>query len=209
MPSVTTVIGQNLGWDKEMLLGWTRKMMREGKDPILFRDRAGAFGTVVHKFVELGRVDSVGLDLKVLSLLSQDWLDKAKGAFDRYAEWAKQHWVEPLAAELPLVSEEYKYGGTLDMVANVDGVPSLLDVKTSSRIKTSHRVQVSAYKHLYHEVHGVWLQPVLLHLPGRDSDEPLEPYPMGPLVAEWDAFLHLLALYQLKKVLDPFEREDR
>ena len=203
VPSVTGIIGA-LGWDKEILLGWTRKMLRAGKDPLAYRDSAGAFGDLVHKYVETG---DVGVTTDTIELLSDAQRADALRAYTRYQEWAAQHHLTIQDQELRLVSETYRFGGTIDAVAELDGAPTLLDVKTSSHISEAHRIQVAAYKHLYHDVHGIWLQPILLHL-DRKGTEALEPYPMGPLEAEWEAFTLLLRLNELKKTLSPFDFSD-
>ena len=66
------------------------------------------------------------------------------------------------ASELKMTSEIYKYNGTMDITATIDNVPVIGDWKTSTAKKEEKPViydeymtQVSAYRHLYKEVHGI------------------------------------------------------
>ena len=50
--SVTTLIGQHLGWNKQMLIAWSRIQGLKGKDANKVRDEAGEIGTLAHKYCE-------------------------------------------------------------------------------------------------------------------------------------------------------------
>ena len=54
---------------------------------------------------------------------------------------------------MEVISEEYQYGGTLDKVAVIDGVLSIMDFKSSSGIFPEHRIQIAAYGHSWSEMH--------------------------------------------------------
>ena len=65
----------------------------------------------------------------------------------------RQHRVDVIAAECQVVSEIHRYGGTLDLVATIDGVPSLLDFKTGRGVYPEHRIQLAAYGQAWNEAH--------------------------------------------------------
>jgi hypothetical protein len=197
VPSVTTIIGTNLGWNKGALMGWVKKMMREGKDPDKVRDQAADIGTITHGMIEA--------HIKGESFPTEEYapvdVEKALSGYQAYLDWENQHNVDPVASELGLVSEKYRYGGTLDFIAYVDNIVSLVDFKTSNGLYVDHRIQLAAYLWLYEETHGgVQLFPHLLQLDKNDGSFHHHQFPQG-LEKEWQAFLHLLALHTLKSEL--------
>ena len=67
---------------------------------------------------------------------------------------ATQHGLRPLEVEAFLISETHGYGGTLDLIAELDGETWLLDWKTgksvawpSGDVYSDHRLQLAAYAH--------------------------------------------------------------
>lgn len=60
----------------------------------------------------------------------------------KFLDWWDEHEVEVLATEITVVGNGY--AGTLDHIWKVDGVPMLIDAKTSRRVGDSHRAQLSA-----------------------------------------------------------------
>lgn len=63
--------------------------------------------------------------------------------------WLENFGVDPMASETTVFDdrEANPYAGTFDLLAKIDGVPWLLDFKTSVMAHKSHVYQVSAYKH--------------------------------------------------------------
>jgi hypothetical protein len=200
--SVTTVLGQNLGWGANELLGWARKRALAGEDPNEIRDAAGRFGTIVHAKVEAHeehrRVKLDGFDPKEVK--------RADKAYKRYLDWRKEHEVEVTGSELSLVSEKYKFGGTIDLVATIDGRACLPDLKTNSSVRPKMRIQLAAYRQLYFENFGEDRLPIILHV--GQGKHPLVPYPLYNTDKEWRVFLLLMELNQLRETLDPFDSED-
>ena len=128
--SVTTVIGNNLGWNKAVLLGWSRKMAMQGTDPNAIKNNAAKIGTLTHKMVEnyiQGKETNI-------FLYSDAEVATAKVGFKAYLEWEEEYNPEYLMTEARLVSNEYLYGGTIDTVVNIHGKIGLLDLKTSNNI---------------------------------------------------------------------------
>ncbi|GAG48487.1 unnamed protein product, partial [marine sediment metagenome] len=138
VPSVTTIIGGNLGWNKGALIGWTRKMALQGIDPSKERDEAADIGTLAHALIE-EHITSIAPHLEPVpvdkDLYSPANLDKAENAFLSYLDWEKQHDIDltdpRVQTEIRLVSEWLQYGGMLDLIAPIDGVLSLIDFKST------------------------------------------------------------------------------
>lgn len=206
VPSVTTIIGGNLGWNKGVLLGWTKKMMRQGIDPDKVRDAAADVGTLAHALIEeyiterAPHLETVPVDREEYSPAH---LKLALNAFDAFLNWAETWEIDfespEVRSEKRLVSEWYQFGGTLDWIAPLKGELVLIDFKTSNGLYVEHRIQLAAYQYLYKEVTGLWLATHLLQL---EKDEPkFHHHPFPNLDKEFEAFKHLIALHALKKEL--------
>jgi hypothetical protein len=68
--------------------------------------------------------------------------------------WFDTAYVAPWQTEMKVWSVRYRYQGTLDMVGEVNGVPTLVDFKTSSRINEDMGMQLAAYANAYRELTG-------------------------------------------------------
>ena len=64
-----------------------------------------------------------------------------------FLEWEPNHDIEPLLVEGTVVNETFGYAGTLDHIWKLDGVPTLIDAKSSKRIYESHVAQLAAIQH--------------------------------------------------------------
>ena len=195
LPGVTTIIGSNLGWSKGALMYWA---WQEGIERRNFRDtskKAADIGTVAHAMVEA--------DLKELkfdsSKYDKELLDKAETAFLAWLEWKDLVKFDLLESELPLVSEEYGFGGTLDIAA-IKNVTSIVDLKTSNGTYPEHLLQIAAYGQLYNENREQKIQAYyLLRLGKEDGSFHYHYWP--ELEFAWISFKHLLELHSLHKFL--------
>jgi len=79
-------------------------------------------------------------------------VDKAENSFLSYLDWEKNHKIEPVLLETPLVSEVFKFGGTPDCVCHLDDKEglTLLDFKTGGIYK-EHYWQIAGYTCLLEE----------------------------------------------------------
>lgn len=141
VPSVTTILGVI---DKPALVPWANRMGRQGIDTRTYVDELAAVGTLAHYRIECllteRRPDFTGW--------TQDQMAKSLHAVVKFREWASDNNVEVIATELPLVSEVHRYGGMIDVLAKVNGVPAVIDIKTGKAVYDDHRHQVAAYFHL-------------------------------------------------------------
>lgn len=64
---------------------------------------------------------------------------------DAFTEFLRNSHVEPLLIEERVVSRKHGYAGTVDMVARVNGVVGVLDIKTGKRIYRDYGMQTAAY----------------------------------------------------------------
>jgi hypothetical protein len=101
-------------------------------------------GTLVHEAVAAiasGKHD-ITIDPLVQPSVDAFW------AFLRNAD------VEPLLIEQRVVSALHRYAGTVDMVARINGVVGVLDIKTGRRIYRDYGLQTAAYMHAVSESHA-------------------------------------------------------
>lgn len=77
--------------------------------------------------------------------------DQAKLGVEAFHKWLDAHKVVIKASERLVFSKEHYYAGTCDFVAEIDGVLSVGDIKTSSGIYPEMRMQTAAYQHALQE----------------------------------------------------------
>lgn len=77
--------------------------------------------------------------------------DEAKRGVEAFHKWLDAHKVVVKASERLVFSREHYYAGTCDFVAEIDGVLSVGDIKTSSGIYPEMRMQTAAYQHALQE----------------------------------------------------------
>ena len=197
VPSVTTIIGSNLGWNKNSLLGWTRKKMNEGIDPLRIRDFAGEVGTVAHGFIEQFFTGEV---VNIYEYPSEA-VTAAQVAFEAFLAFESTNEMVMGESEVPIVHEDLLYGGTIDWVGQMNGERCMIDFKTSSNVHVDHYIQLCAYRELYAHKYGEMLDKAyLLHMDKMTGNHTLhtltnfEPY--------WRAFELLLKLDVLRREID-------
>ncbi len=189
----TTAIGVMA---KPALIPWSNKLGLQGIKVGEYVDNLADIGTLAHSMI-MAYLKKEELDT---SEYSQSQIDLAENSFLSYLEWAKGYTITPILIETPLVSEEYRFGGTLDLLASINGVNTLIDFKTGKAIYPEHGVQVAAYYMLALE-YGYTISKVLILRIGRDESEGFEVKPVENLEANWEVFTHCLAIYELQKML--------
>jgi hypothetical protein len=195
---VTTIIGTNLGWNKEPLKIWAYNMGKDGKDLRKATQDACDAGTIAHAFAEADIKDQ---PLPEFPDALPEVYEKAKAAFGAYLQWKRMSRVELVLAEVAFVSEQHRFGGCIDAIGMIEGEACLIDFKTSNSTYSDHLIQIAAYKELWNEHNAD--TPVkachLLRFGKENGDFAHHYYPN--LDKHWEAFKHLLALHDLKKTI--------
>lgn len=144
VPGSTTILKQ---LDKPFLVKWANKLGKEGKDVTEYVNNSARLGTLIHNIVE-SHLLKQEIDV---SNYTDDELALAELAFGRYMAWENQHTIENVEVEKVLVSETYKYGGSIDIYCKLDGVYTVIDLKTSKSVSLDQEIQVSSYEQLVRE----------------------------------------------------------
>lgn len=166
VPSVTTILSVI---SKPALYRWHNIMGLQGIDTNKFVNETAIIGSTAHKIIEchLKNEPENFEDIEC----KEEHIEQARVSVSKYLEWESyQDEFEVIASELKLVSEKYSYGGTIDCIAKLNGVITLIDFKTCNSIWNEAKYQVSAYKKLAEE-NGYKIEQCVILRVGRDAEE--------------------------------------
>lgn len=137
------------GDSPEPLIIWANREGLKGNDLRTIRDRSANSGTCGHFLIECyfrgEEADLREFEPRVVTL--------ATNSFNKFLQFWEREQLTIVDTEIQLVSETYRYGGTLDAVARDEfGNLVLLDWKSSKKdIYFSQRAQIAAYE-------GLWIE---------------------------------------------------
>ncbi|MFZ9767173.1 MAG: hypothetical protein ACO3C4_01615 [Candidatus Limnocylindrus sp.] len=164
VPSVTTVLKFK---DPGPLVQWAYKQgrehgYREGRgEPApssLYeqQDKILSIGTAVHEMCEV--YVKGGDPKKHLSTIAPaddpTWLSSVMSGYGAFESWVAQSKLEIVDCEVVVISEEYRYAGTLDFLGRLNGKLVLGDFKTSNSVYAEYLAQMAAYAQAYTETTG-------------------------------------------------------
>jgi len=203
LPGVTTITGE-LGWNKRVLVAWANKIGLQGIEVAKFVDDKAAIGTLAHAMVTdhfLGiKTDTSDYSANQISLAENSCLS--------FWEWAKGKKIEPILhadgkpyIERPLVSESMQFGGTADLPLVIDGVKTLVDLKTGKGIYEEYFIQVAGGYLPLLEENGCKIDRVMILNIPRSEDESFQSKIITNIEVCREIFNYCLAIYRLKKQL--------
>jgi hypothetical protein len=113
---------------------------------------AGDKGSAVHKAIEMILNDEpFRIDTKVLTY-SGDGMVERELTYEEllcvksFCDWREAVKPEVISTEITVFSDIHGYAGTVDLICRIDGVPYVVDFKTSKQVWTEHELQISAYR---------------------------------------------------------------
>jgi hypothetical protein len=197
VPGVTTITGF---YKTRQLMVWANKEGLAGRSIDEKRDEAASVGSLVHGWIESY---IHGRDGYYPTQDEPEFLVGAWSGFKAFLDWAEQVDLNVIETEAPLISERYRYGGTLDAVALVGGTLKLLDWKTSGGVYSSMLAQLGAYRQLLRERDGNTAPDAaqLLRVGKEHGDFHFHSYPQSILDLGWRQFLLWRESYELEKEL--------
>ena len=193
VPGVTTIIGV---LNKPALVKWANNLGLQGIDSTKYVDTLADAGTLAHEMI---MTHYTGKELE-LEDYSEYQIDLAHNAFQSFLAWEKNYDIEPLLSETPITSDVRKFGGTPDLLANVNGVTTLLDFKTGKALYPEHDIQAAAYSILVKE-YGFEVEEIYILRIGREADEGFEIRPVIKVEQNVELFLLCQQVYELQKEL--------
>jgi hypothetical protein len=149
-------------------------------------EKAGEVGSQVHGLIEwnlrktLGQ--KVGPEPRVL--------DQAQWAFMAFQDWANGVSLKPIYIEQTVFSKTHGYAGTMDLLAEVNGVPTLIDFKTGKSIYAEAFLQNVAYQVALSEMgHAPASAGLIVRLPKVETDPQFEVGEVPPADGLFPTFL--------------------
>jgi len=100
-------------------------------------------GTRIHKITE-----DIDRDIEV-DPIGPEFLPY----IEAYRKFKVDNLIHITAIEEIVFNEEYFFAGALDRVMRINGVPSIVDIKTGAKMKTTG-VQLAAYRYAWEEMGG-------------------------------------------------------
>ncbi len=155
--------------------------------------KAGEIGTQVHALIEWNIRQSlgqkVGPEPKVL--------DKAQWAFMSYQDWAQSVDLKPIFIEQMVFSRTHHYAGTMDLLAEVNGIVSLVDFKSGKAIYAEAHLQNVAYQVALKEMgHQSAVKGFIVRLPKVETDPAFEVAEVPAVNTLWPTFLAVLDVWR-------------
>jgi hypothetical protein len=171
VPSVTTIIGNNYGWNKQLLLAWQAREFKKGfeiyknickenpnilnddnfkipNDPTTKKEKAADLGTLCHHFITCLFKEEKPDD-KLIQKYDLDAILIAQKAIEKFKNKIKDKKLILKGNEIPLISEKYQYGGCIDNWLIEENIFNILgDTKTSKAIYSDHIIQLGGYDNL-------------------------------------------------------------
>ena len=151
VPSVTWIAGF---WPKGV--GFYKWLADKGWDEAeAAKQAAGDKGSAVHHAIEMIlKGQEFRIDTKVLDKARSTEQEPATRELTyeellcvkSFLDWRDAVKPEVIATEMTIFSDIHGYAGTVDLVCRIDGVPYVIDFKTSKQVWKEYELQVSAYR---------------------------------------------------------------
>jgi hypothetical protein len=155
-------------------------------------EKAGDIGTQAHALIEWHLRRDLGLQVGV----EPNVCAEALWAFMAFQDWAKSVDLKPKYIEQTVFSSAHRYAGTMDLLAEVNGVLTLADFKTGKSIYGEALLQNVAYRAAVMEM-GI-ARPeagLIVRLPKVQTDPEFEVKPVPPVDALMPTFLAVRQLW--------------
>ena len=164
LESITTALGNQPG-KKEGLMKWRRRVGEKEANRI--SRKASGRGTSVHSIIEdyLNNTEDP----------CKDRMPDAVVMFKQLQPILDKSISKVYMQEAPLWSYKYKLAGRVDCVADIKGKLTVVDFKTSMRLKkrewvTDYFLQTAAYSHMIEEMYGETVDQTVIFIAVEDND---------------------------------------
>jgi len=107
-------------------------------------------GSLTHEWVE-GAINWK-IDGGEIPMMPQQ--EEAVNAIRAFQGWVGENVVDWLSSEEKIFHRKYKYAGTVDARAVINGEYCVIDWKTSKRVYPEYHLQVAAYAKAIEDIHG-------------------------------------------------------
>jgi len=198
--SVTTILNDTLGWNKQVLINWAKRQTMEGNDADAVMREAGDIGTLTHLLIQ-GHQQGFDVDTKDFTRNQEE---AALRAFAAYLEWTSKTKYVNLASEVSLVNEELRVGGTLDGIGKAGDDLVLVEFKTTKYgTYREHKLQCAAYTYMYEaaQPRAKVAYALILRFGKEDSKFHVHTIKREKLDVCIEAFKKIVELYYMKNAI--------
>ena len=164
LESITTALGNQPG-KKEGLMKWRRRVGDAEANRI--SRKASGRGTAVHSIIEdyLNNTEDP----------CKDRMPDAVVMFKQLQPILNKSISKVYMQEAPLWTYKYRLAGRVDCVADIKGKLTVVDFKTSMRLKkrewvTDYFLQTAAYSHMIEEMYGETVDQTVIFIAVEDND---------------------------------------
>ena len=150
VPSVTTILKL---LNKPFIAKWANSLgwKRQSYDKVL--EESANKGTFVHELLH----EYLFKEGKEFDISNPDTVNFIYENINAFKDFLKEHELKPIWGEKSYSTDNY--GGTIDLLCELDGLLTILDFKTSKRFYSSHFIQLGAYIQLL-EKHDIFVEQV-------------------------------------------------
>lgn len=202
VPGVTSIIKLDMS---EVIMGWCYRLTKEGRNPYAERNQSKEYGSAVHDLI-FARLNgqSIAGDSPYVHIIDN---------FSKFTKGWK--W---LGGEFKVLNEGvYKFGkhsydfrdcnyaGTIDQLFEIDGIVTLVDMKTSKDVYPKDGLQLAAYKmgfpdldKQYQEAFSKVEKCLILHLDKQSGT--WDAVDRTPTEIDYATVLHLRKVYDWRKL---------
>ena len=162
VPRVTEILSSTI--HEEYLLDWSNHLGFSRKNYRETLQWYADVGTIVHSIIE----DLINKGYSDRTIKSDTMISSVNNAVMSFIEWYSiilNNNSKIICTEKKLICEWF--GGTCDLLININGKNYLIDFKTSKRISFKHFLQLSAYKYIC-ELNNIKIDGVGILLLSRD-----------------------------------------
>lgn len=149
LPSITTILGHE---EKEWLTAWKRNLgdKKAEKEQKRCAERGDAVHLMAEKYLKNDTDVTKGQETDHIFLFN-----KLTYALDKIDNIRAQ--------EIPMYSMDLQIAGRCDCVAEFNGVLSIIDFKTSTKVKKEnmvedYKLQLSGYSYMWYELFGTFIE---------------------------------------------------
>lgn len=155
--------------------------------------KAGEIGTQIHKMIEWLMRTAIGAEAGPKPVIGE----KAQWAVMAFEDFAKSVNLKPVLVEQTVYSKVHGYAGTMDLLARVNGVLTLIDMKSGKAVYPESFLQSAAYSVALEEM-GYLLpaSALILRLPKVETDPAFEVVTVPAAKDLFPVFLATKALWQ-------------
>jgi ATP-dependent exoDNAse (exonuclease V) beta subunit len=165
LKSVTTLLGEKL--DKTALLEWRKRVGEEEAQKV--STQAARRGTAIHGIAERYVLNEENFYRNEMPINVE--------SFKPIKQVLDEHVDNILGIELPLYSKILGCAGRTDLVAEYKGIPSIIDFKTSRKLKKeewieSYFLQSTIYSMMFEKIYNIEIPQIVIVIAVDDEKTP-------------------------------------